>query len=448
MGPTPQQRILSVSELTGQIKELLEGQFPMVWITGEVSNCRRPASGHCYFTLKDAHAQITAVLFRPQLQRMKFSLEDGLHVVGLGRISVYAPRGNYQVIFEYLEPEGRGALQLAFEQLKDKLAAEGLFSPDLKRPLPFLPGHICLVTSPTGAVIHDMIHIIRRRFSGIRISILPVRVQGEGAARDIVDALETVSRLDDVDVVIVARGGGSMEDLVAYNDESVARAIRGCAAPVISAVGHETDYTIADFAADLRAPTPSAAAELAVPVRADLKRRVDAARADIVRAVDSQLSRLRTRVTDLRGRIRDPRRVLTDHRLRLDDLVQRMVRTPQLEIRRHRERLAWRRSRLCAQPFRAITADAKEKLYMNKAKFSVSIHKFIDMNKSVLAANASRLEALSPLSVLDRGYSITRLHPRGPVVRSVKDIDIDQRLDVTVADGTMTTRVIGKPTDE
>src|SRR5205823_7499837 len=252
------------SELSLRIKAALEDRFPAVWVQGEVSNLRLPSSGHVYFTLKDDAAQIRCVLFRSRGRRVRFALEDGLQVLAFGGLDVYANRGEYQLIVALLEPKGAGALQVAFEQLKKKLDAEGLFAADRKRPLPAYPRVIGIVTSPTGAALRDMLQIIGRRFADLPVLVAPVRVQGDGAPTEIAAAIRNLCEVDALDVVIVGRGGGSIEDLWAFNDERVARAIAGCRVPVISAVGHETDFTIADFVADLRAPTPSGAAELVV----------------------------------------------------------------------------------------------------------------------------------------------------------------------------------------
>ncbi|HWM78482.1 MAG TPA: exodeoxyribonuclease VII large subunit, partial [Methylomirabilota bacterium] len=259
-----ERRVYTVSELTAGIKGTLEGTFPAVWVEGEISNLRVPSSGHAYFTLKDEGAQLSAVLFRGRGRRVRFEPEDGMHVLAFGGLDVYAARGQYQLVVELMEPQGLGALQLAFEQLKRKLEAEGLFDEARKRPLPAFPRVIGIVTSPTGAAIRDMLNIIGRRFADLHILITPVRVQGDEAPGEIVQALLHLQEIANLDVIIVGRGGGSIEDLWAFNDERVARALAVCRVPVISAVGHETDFTIADFVADLRAPTPSGAAELVV----------------------------------------------------------------------------------------------------------------------------------------------------------------------------------------
>ena len=297
-GPT--KKIFSVSELSQGIKNLLEREYPDVWVTGEVSNFRAAASGHLYFTLKDATAQLRAVCFRNQARYLKFKPQDGISVIARGHLSVYEARGEYQLYVEYLEPAGLGALQLAFEQLKQKLAAEGLFDTARKKPLPLLPRTIGVVTSPTGAVIRDILRILRRRFRNMNVLIYPVKVQGEGAAEEIVEGVKYFNREQNVDVMIVGRGGGSLEDLWAFNEEVVARAIAASGIPVISAVGHETDFTIADFVADLRAPTPSAAAELVVHRKQDFLTELENRARRMTQIVRLQLSEARQRLTELR----------------------------------------------------------------------------------------------------------------------------------------------------
>ncbi len=288
--------VYTVSALTAEVKAVLEDGFSAIWVEGEVSNFKHHTSGHMYFTLKDAGAQIRAVMFRGSNRLLKFQPKDGLAVLVFGTVTLYERRGEYQITVEFMEPKGVGALQLAFEQLKAKLEADGLFDAMRKRPLPRLPRKIGIITSPTGAAIRDMLTIIGRRFPGLAILIYPVQVQGETAAREIAAALATMGRRSDLDVLIVARGGGSLEDLMAFNEEVVARAIAGSPIPVISAVGHETDVTIADFVADLRAPTPSAAAELVVAQRDELRQRVDELAARGAAAMENVLAVRRARV--------------------------------------------------------------------------------------------------------------------------------------------------------
>ncbi len=293
---TPRRRIFSVSELNAAIRAVLDAEFQEVWVSGEISGIKLAASGHYYFTLKDAEAQVRCVAFRSSHRYWKFKPRDGLAVLARGRLDVYEARGEYQLQVEMVEPQGLGALQLAFEQLKRKLAIEGLFAPDRKRALPRFPRRIGIVTSPRGAAIGDMVQILSRRFPGLHIRLYPALVQGEGAVEEVCRGIDFFSRTGWADLVIVGRGGGSLEDLWTFNEEAVARAIAACSMPVVSAVGHETDITIADFVADLRAPTPSAAAELVVPMREDLFERISAARAKSTQALRYRLAMLERRL--------------------------------------------------------------------------------------------------------------------------------------------------------
>src|ERR1700758_3167425 len=295
----PERRTWKVSELTAHIRELLESALPDVWVEGEVSNCHAAQSGHCYFTLKDSKAQIRCVCFRDQMRGLKFKPEDGLHITVRGALSVYDARGEYQIYVTNIEPVGLGALQLAFEQLKKKLQAEGLFEQARKKPLPVLPRCIGVVTSPTGAAIRDILRVLKRRFPNAHVRLYPVKVQGDGAAKEIATAVNYFTRAKFADVLIVARGGGSLEDLWAFNEEVVARAIFASEIPVITGVGHEADFTIADFVADLRAPTPSAAAEVVVRSRHEFERHIAEHQRRLVQQIRYWFSELRHRVRDL-----------------------------------------------------------------------------------------------------------------------------------------------------
>ncbi len=301
--PVEPPKIFSVAELTKNIRSLLEGNFGEVWVCGEISNFKAHTNGHFYFSLKDEKAQLSAVMFRGANAKLAFRLQDGIEVICHGRISVYEARGQYQIILDYLEPKGIGALQLAFEQLKKKLGAEGLFDVARKRALPFLPKKIGVVTSPTGAAIRDILNILRRRYPDIEVLLIPVKVQGDGAAIEIAAALELMNEQTDVDVIIVGRGGGSIEDLWAFNEEVVARAIFKSQIPVVSAVGHEVDFTIADFVADVRAPTPSAAAELVVPRKQDLEMTIQTMRTRLIQAVSKDFPQRMMRLDTLRERL-------------------------------------------------------------------------------------------------------------------------------------------------
>ena len=439
-----QRRIYTVSELTFKVKNLLEESYPFVWINGEISNFRVPASGHYYFTLKDEAAQINAVMFRNQNRTLIFDPEDGMNITGLGRISVYEPRGTYQIIFEYLEPKGTGAIQLAFEQLKTRLFEEGLFDEAHKNPLPFLPKKISIITSPTGAVVHDILKIINRRFSNLQIEIIPVKVQGDGAEHEIVSAIEMLNLRSNSDLAILARGGGSLEDFHAFNAEIVARAIFASNIPIISAVGHETDFCIADFVADLRAPTPSAAAELAVPLKQDLLKRVSELSTLIGMRFVRNLEDLQFRVQEMSNRLVHPNRKIIDLRLKLDDLMTRLVKTFNKTIVQQHKGVKWQTERLFANNPLVRTKFLKDKLDLNHGKLLNYKDIFITTKRFLLREAMAGLHALSPEATLSRGYSITRTIPDAAVVRDPKKVSIGQDLEVTVAKGLLICKVKGK----
>src|SRR5215831_17373847 len=324
--PFPERTVLTVSEVTERIKIVLEDTFFDLWVEGEISNLRTPSSGHTYLTLKDEQGQLRAILFKMQRRYLRFDPKDGMLVIVRGRISLYEPRGEYQLVIDYMEPKGIGALQIAFEQLKARLAQAGLFDPARKRPLPVLPRCIGIVTSPTGAVIRDMLQILRRRFANLHVCIYPVRVQGDGAAEEIARAIEALNGNLGVEVIIVARGGGSLEDLWAFNEESVARAIYQSRMPVISAVGHEIDFTIADFVADVRAPTPSAAAEILAPDILKLQDELAAHRVALDRLARQALEIRRVCLARLAGAtcLREPAGLLVERQQQIDHLELRL----------------------------------------------------------------------------------------------------------------------------
>lgn len=442
--PQSTSQIYSVAKLTREIKHLLEEKYDIVWITGEISNLRIPSSGHAYFTLKDEKAQIAAVMFKGQLRQLKFNLDDGKTIVALGRVTVYEPRGNYQIILEYVEPKGIGALQVAFEQLKAKLADEGLFDASLKKPLPFLPVKIAIITSVTGAVLQDMLKIVRRRFENMPVDIYPVHVQGDAAVDEIVHALKLADKQANTDVIILARGGGSLEDLAAFNAEPVARAIFSVDIPVVSAIGHETDVTIADFVADLRAPTPSAAAELVVPVKAELLSRCRELRNRCRRSVLAAIGRYHNENERLRNRLIHPRKKIQDLHLRLDELGQRLNRS----IARHHQ---WQNQRYFNAVKMLFSLNPIDYVIKNKSrrdvlnyKLNQLIHNKIDVYRRKLEREYSALNALSPLAVLRRGYSITRALPHGNVISTSKNIEVDQSLEIILYQGALKAKVIDK----
>jgi exodeoxyribonuclease VII large subunit len=434
----PNRRIYTVSELTGRIKRLLEDQFPMVWISGEISNVKIPASGHAYFTLKDKQAQIAAVMFRGQLRQLKFELDDGISLVGLGRVTVYEPRGSYQIILEYAEPMGVGALQVAFEQLKQKLLDEGLFSDTHKSPLPFLPRRPGIITSPTGAVIQDILNIARRRFTNMTVDIYPVRVQGAEAVDQIVAAIEGANRLARNDVLVLARGGGSLEDLAPFNSERVARAIFASRVPVVSAVGHETDFSIADFVADLRAPTPSAAAEIMVPVKDELIRRCVELSGRIHRALRHKIQSTRERLTQSRRMLVHPGKRIQDQKLHLDHLTQRLKHILDMQAQQQRSRLEHARVRLLQRNPEEAAAAHKVRLEKLAGNILNSFNMMISIYKEKVRTAQAVLRAVDPYSVLNRGYSITRTVPRGRIVTDARSVHCGQPLEIQLAKGQIT----------
>ena len=444
--PSTQRQILTVSELTSQIKSRLEAQFPFVWITGEISNFRVPVSGHFYFSLKDSRAQINAVMFRGQNSQLKFDPEDGMQINGIGRISLYEPRGSYQIILEYMEPSGVGALQVAFEQLKQKLSSQGLFNDEHKVPIPFLPRKISVITSLTGSVIHDIIRVLQRRFANIPLQIIPAKVQGDQAEKELIDAIRLLNERCDSDVAILARGGGSLEDLQPFNTEGLVREIFASQIPIISAVGHETDFTLADFVADLRVPTPSAAAEIVVPLKSDLERRCMNLRAKLTSAFSNYLRFLKTYLGEFSRRLIDPRKQIQDLRLRTDDFTNRLIRAWWQDIQLRRERLQWRLEKLhrFSPAARLPYLISKHKQLHNNLLYFIKLYiKNYDGN---LLTIRSKLTALSPLAILHRGYSITRSLPGAQVVRDAKSVSTGDRLQILLGSGSLEAHVTKKST--
>jgi len=395
-----QTHILTVTQLTAQIKTYLEGTFPDIWVEGEISNLSIPQSGHAYFTLKDDQSQIRVVLFRSSQRFLKFTLQHGIQVICRGRVSVYEPRGEYQLIVDYIEPKGVGALQLAFEQLKERLAKEGLFDLEHKKPLPVLPRRIGIITSPTGAAIRDMLRVIKRRHPKIHILIYPVPVQGVEAAPAIVAALQYFNREQNADVLIAGRGGGSLEDLWAFNEETVARAIYGSRIPVISAVGHETDYTIADFVSDVRAPTPSAAAEIVVKSEESFEESILSLESRLIRSMKHKLILMRSSVREYVRLLSDPRRRLERYSQRVDELMHRIA----LELQHYLQR-----------------------------------------DRARLNAMAEGLDHLNPLGILSRGYSITRKYPGGTILKDAADAKPGDIISTTLHKGAVWSRVEKNP---
>jgi exodeoxyribonuclease VII large subunit len=439
--PVNQNKIYTVSSLTAEIKTILENQFPFIWIAGEISNFRIPASGHFYFILKDENAQINAVMFRGQNQNLKFKPEDGMMITGLGRINVYESRGTYQIILEYLEPKGTGALQIAFEQLKAKLSKEGLFDDAPKKPIPYLPKKIGVITSLTGAVIHDIQRVLFRRFPNVSLVIYPVRVQGEGADEEIVKGFELLNRKNDIHVIILARGGGSLEDLHAFNSEIVARAIFKSTIPTISAVGHETDYTISDFVADLRASTPSVAAELAVPVKDEVFAKCEGLFLQLKSHIFRNIDTLRNILHHMDSRLIDPKKRIQDLQLKTDDLFARMHRAVFATINRNQERIDWRTHRLLAYSPMKLIINNKATLKQLHGNLLLYKLKYLDAKRYTLENLNGKLNTLNPNAILERGYSITQSMPGNEIVKDSISVETGQNVHVRFSKGSIICRV-------
>lgn len=390
---------LTVSQLTSQLKMVMESAFPLVWVSGEISNCKRASSGHVYFTLKDEHAQLSAILWKGTAQRLKFQIKDGLKVLAAGPIQLYETRGTYQMIAEQMVPQGIGALELAFRQMHQKLEAEGLFDAARKRPWPFFPKRIAMITSPTGAAVRDMLQVIARRWPRANIVVVPVPVQGAEAAPQIAAALRSVHLIPDVDVVICGRGGGSLEDLWAFNEEIVARAIFECQVPVISAVGHEIDLTIADLVADKRALTPSEAAELIVPLEAEVRQALEQIRQRMTSALQYRAQRARHQIERIAERpcLARPLDRIRELEADIDDLEERLRR---------------------------------------------AIERRVDSSRQMLGTLSASLNALSPLAVLERGYSLSKRCDDGSLVRDVGGLKPGDRISTLFASGSMISEVV------
>lgn len=448
-----ERRPLSVSELTMQVRGALESRFASVWVEGEISNFKAAASGHWYFTIKDEGAQLRAKCFRGANSRIRFRPSDGLQVRARGRLTVYEPRGEYELSVEALDPIGAGALRVAFEQMRDRLAAEGLFAAELKRALPLFPRRVGIVTSSTGAAIRDILHVIKRRTRTVDVLLAPTRVQGEGASLEIASAIESLNELharaiaegrDDerVDVIIVGRGGGSAEDLWAFNDERLARAIRASVIPVISAVGHETDFTIADFAADLRAPTPSAAAEMVAAREDELADAVHDLTRDLVQAVRFQIIENRARAQeaamsqgfdDVRDQLRDAAANVNELAHRLETSITRAAQ----RARRRAEAVSYR-----LQPARlgANVAASRNRLDVSCTERDAAIMLRVEDARSRLKIAVASLDALSPLGVLGRGYALAR-DARGNLLRDARAVEAGDEISLRLARGALIARV-------
>lgn len=429
-------QILTVSELNGSIRNLLENRFPFISVAGEISNLHRPYSGHLYFTLKDQQAQIKAVLFKTQQRYLADPLKDGIQVVCRGRISVYEPRGEYQLIVDTIDIHGAGALQQAFAQLKNRLAAEGLFDEHLKRSLPRIPRHITLITSPQGAAVHDFIRIATRRYPPIRIAVYPVAVQGEQAAADIVQALADINAGLTTDAIVLCRGGGSIEDLWAFNDEQLARAIRGSAVPVVSAVGHEIDFTIADFAADLRAPTPSAAAELLVPDSVSLQKNVGMYRVRLRRTMQTRIDRYGQRLLLARHHLETMTHPLDRLMLQMDQMSLNLELSIKTILTEKRQRLNNAIFRLEQKNPAHLLTLYRQRLGGLHGRLAQATCFLLQAKREHINRAAGVLHAVSPLATLARGYAVVRtIDAKRRVVTAESQVKIGEKVKVILHQG-------------
>lgn len=432
----PERRVWKVSELTERIRGLLEGEFPDFSVEGEVSNYHAAQSGHLYFTLKDARSQIRCVCFRDQVRGLKFRPEDGLHVTVRGGIGVYEPRGEYQIYVSHIEPVGLGALQLAFEQLKKRLEEEGLFDEERKKPLPLLPRRIGVVTSPTGAAIRDILRVLKRRFPNVHVLLFPVKVQGESAAGEIVAAVQYFNRAKRADVLIVARGGGSLEDLWAFNEEIVARAIANSEIPVITGIGHETDFTIADFVADVRAPTPSAAAEIVVRSRQEFEHHIAEHQRHLTQRMRYLLSQWRHRVRDLethRG-FRQLEILVRRRRQQVDELASSLAVGLRLRLATTLQRLTRASSRIAVFDLRRRAALLRQRIEQRQDGLRAAFARALTAKRHRFEKLNLQLEERSPFQLLERGYAIA-YDASGKVLRSPDQVALGDDISVRLARG-------------
>jgi exodeoxyribonuclease VII large subunit len=438
----PDRRIWAVRDLVSAARTHLEREYSDIWVEGEISNFRAQDSGHLYFTLKDRDAQIRAVMFRTQARLLRFRPENGMQIILRGRVTVYEDRGDLQLLAEYLEPKGAGALQIAFEQLKAKLEGEGLFDAARKKAIPALPRCIGLVTSPQGAALRDILNILRRRHHSASVLIFPAQVQGEAAALDVSAGVKYFNRAKNVDVIIVARGGGSAEDLAAFNHEGLARAIASSQIPIISAVGHETDFTIVDFVADLRAPTPSAAAELVIRSRQEIEDQAESLRMRLARAIRYRLLMARQTLTQAaqQGAFARMMDGINQRQQKLDDLTYRLEKSQRRLIEQNRRR--WERASAAVRHYdaRRVLAGMGKDLATQTANLGAAMRNTLLVHKSRLERLGLQLQALSPVAILERGYALV-FDSSGNLVKDTRQVAIGDEVSARLAQGTLTARV-------
>jgi exodeoxyribonuclease VII large subunit len=438
----PDRRIWAVGDLVSAARTHLEREYSDIWVEGEISNFRAQDSGHLYFTLKDREAQIRAVMFRTQARLLRFRPENGMQIILRGRVTVYEDRGDLQLLAEYLEPKGAGALQIAFEQLKAKLEVEGLFAAARKKPIPSLPRCIGLVTSPQGAALRDILNILRRRHHSASVLIFPAQVQGEAAASDVSAGVKYFNRANNVDVIIVARGGGSAEDLAAFNHEGLARAIASSLIPIISAVGHETDFTIVDFVADLRAPTPSAAAELVIRSRQEIEEQAESLRLRLARAIRYRLLMAKQTLTEAAQQGAFARMIdgINQRQQKLDDLTFRLEKSQRRLIEQNRRR--WERASAAVRHYdaRRVLAGIRKDLASQTSNLGGAIRNMLLVHKSRLERLLLQLQALSPVAILERGYALV-FDASGKLVKDTTQVEVGDEISARLAQGTLTARV-------
>ena len=436
--------VLTVSRLNAEVRAVLEGSFPLLWVTGEISNLAQPSSGHIYFTLKDRHAQVRCAMFRMKRQYLRFLPENGAQVLLRCRVGLYEGRGEFQLLVEHMEPAGEGALRQAFEALKEKLAAEGLFSTDLKKPLPAYPNQIGIITSPTGAAVRDILTVLQRRFPAAGVVIYPVQVQGNEAAAEIEAMIKLADQRAECDLLILTRGGGSLEDLAAFNDERVARATHAANLPIVSAVGHEVDFTIVDFVADRRAATPSAAAELVTPDQLELNNQIDSLAYRLARQIRRVQEQNRTLLGTLEKRLAraHPGNRILQWQQRVDELQLRLHQAVQRQQRHRLALLDTLAARITAvTPMHELKRMGERRESLDK-RLCYAVESLFGRQRQQLAKAAGNLHALSPLATLQRGYSITRRVPDGAVVRHAAEVKTGERVETQLAQGRLISEVV------
>ena len=436
--------VLTVSRLNSEVRAVLEGSFPLLWVTGEISNLAQPSSGHIYFTLKDRHAQVRCAMFRMKRQYLRFLPENGAQVLLRCRVGLYEGRGEFQLLVEHMEPAGEGALRQAFEALKEKLAAEGLFSTDLKKPLPAYPNQIGIITSPTGAAVRDILTVLQRRFPAAGVVIYPVQVQGNEAAAEIEAMIKLADQRAECDLLILTRGGGSLEDLAAFNDERVARATHAANLPIVSAVGHEVDFTIVDFVADRRAATPSAAAELVSPDQLELNNQIDSLAYRLARQIRRVQEQNRTLLGTLEKRLAraHPGNRILQWQQRVDELQLRLHQAVQRQQRHRLALLDTLAARITAvTPMHELKRMGERRESLDK-RLRYAVESLFGRQRQQLAKAAGNLHALSPLATLQRGYSITRRVQDGAVVRHAAEVKTGERVETQLAQGRLISEVV------